>query len=268
MMFAEFTRRVLPWGRLTIVDADGRRHEVGGSDGPAVTIRLHDRALHRRLALNPLSPSRRGLYGGHADDRAGVALRLHGHLRRRQSVLAYEPARPCDSARLRRCCAACTNTTRCRARRRNVAHHYDLSDSLYELFLDRDRQYSCGYFTHPHDDLEQAQHGQEAPSRGQACCSAGRQRVLDIGSGWGGLALSSRGSRRRSTCSASRSPSEQLKVARRAGPARRARRPRQLRAARLPRADRHFRPDRLGRHVRACRRPPLRRRSSARCAIC
>ena len=53
MMFASFVRRVLEWGKLTIVDAYGRRHEIRGRDGPEVTVRLHDRALHHRLALNP-----------------------------------------------------------------------------------------------------------------------------------------------------------------------------------------------------------------------
>jgi len=72
--------------------------------------------------------------------------------------------------------------------RRNVAHHYDLSDQLYELFLDRDRQYSCAYFQTPEDDLDTAQHNKKRHIAAKLLLRPG-QRVLDIGSGWGGLAL-------------------------------------------------------------------------------
>ncbi|HEX3677181.1 MAG TPA: cyclopropane-fatty-acyl-phospholipid synthase family protein [Sphingomicrobium sp.] len=72
--------------------------------------------------------------------------------------------------------------------RRNVAHHYDLSDELYELFLDADKQYSCAYFTDPGNDLEQAQLDKKAHIAAKLALEPG-QRVLDIGCGWGGMAL-------------------------------------------------------------------------------
>jgi cyclopropane-fatty-acyl-phospholipid synthase len=70
----------------------------------------------------------------------------------------------------------------------NAAHHYDLSDTLYDLFLDADRQYSCAYFTHPHDDLEHAQQDKKRHLAAKLLLEPG-VRVLDIGSGWGGLGL-------------------------------------------------------------------------------
>ncbi len=70
----------------------------------------------------------------------------------------------------------------------NVAHHYDLSDRLYDLFLDRDRQYSCAYFMDPSNSLEQAQQDKLAHIAAKLCLQPG-QHVLDIGCGWGGLAL-------------------------------------------------------------------------------
>src|SRR3546814_7946084 len=70
----------------------------------------------------------------------------------------------------------------------NVAHHYDLSDRLYELFLDRDRQYSCAYFIDPDNSLEQAQLDKKAHIAAKLALKPG-QRVLDIGCGWGGMAL-------------------------------------------------------------------------------
>lgn len=72
--------------------------------------------------------------------------------------------------------------------RRNVAHHYDLRDELYELFLDDDRQYSCAYFTDPGNGLDQAQADKKAHIAAKLALEPG-QRVLDIGCGWGGMAL-------------------------------------------------------------------------------
>ena len=72
--------------------------------------------------------------------------------------------------------------------RSNVAHHYDLSDELYEAFLDDDRQYSCAYYTDPSNSLEQAQADKKAHIAAKLYLKPG-QKVLDIGSGWGGMAL-------------------------------------------------------------------------------
>jgi len=71
---------------------------------------------------------------------------------------------------------------------RNTAHHYDLSDRLYELFLDHDRQYSCAYFCDSGEDLDTAQLNKKRHIAAKLLTRPG-QRVLDIGSGWGGLAL-------------------------------------------------------------------------------
>jgi cyclopropane-fatty-acyl-phospholipid synthase len=72
--------------------------------------------------------------------------------------------------------------------RHNAAHHYDLSDQLYELFLDQDRQYSCAYFRDGSDDLDTAQLNKKRHIAAKLLIRPGA-RVLDIGSGWGGLAL-------------------------------------------------------------------------------
>jgi len=75
-----------------------------------------------------------------------------------------------------------------RRARRNVAHHYDLDDRLYSLFLDADRQYSCAYFETPDQSLDDAQLAKRRHLAAKLLTQAG-QRVLDIGCGWGGLAL-------------------------------------------------------------------------------
>jgi len=75
-----------------------------------------------------------------------------------------------------------------RRARRNVAHHYDLDGRLYSLFLDADRQYSCGYFETPESSLDDAQIAKKRHLAAKLRLDHG-QRVLDIGCGWGGLGL-------------------------------------------------------------------------------
>jgi cyclopropane-fatty-acyl-phospholipid synthase len=72
--------------------------------------------------------------------------------------------------------------------RRNVAHHYDLDGRLYSLFLDADQQYSCGYFETPDQSLDDAQIAKKRHLAAKLLLH-GNRRVLDIGCGWGGLAL-------------------------------------------------------------------------------
>src|SRR4029079_19559023 len=72
--------------------------------------------------------------------------------------------------------------------KRNVAHHYDLSGAIYDLFLDSDRQYSCAYFEKPESSLEDAQLAKKRHLAAKLAIKPG-MKVLDIGSGWGGLGL-------------------------------------------------------------------------------
>lgn len=73
--------------------------------------------------------------------------------------------------------------------RKNVQHHYDLTGALYDLFLDADRQYSCAYFETPDTDLEQAQLAKKRHIAAKMVMSRPGLSVLDIGCGWGGMAL-------------------------------------------------------------------------------
>lgn len=76
-----------------------------------------------------------------------------------------------------------------RRSRQNVAHHYDLSGALYDLFLDEDRQYSCAYFTHENMTLDEAQTAKKRHIAAKLKLDRPGLEVLDIGSGWGGMAL-------------------------------------------------------------------------------
>lgn len=182
-------RRFISLGRLTVRWPDGSSTSYGGRSGPQATIQLHDQHTIRRLVFSPalafgeaymdgtLTPE-----GCTASDVLDVAVtnvmangnrhpiaRLHAHLARLKRRLdQYNPAP--------------------RARR-NAAHHYDLNGRLYSLFLDRDRQYSCAYFPRGDETLEEAQAAKKRHIAAKLCLSRPGLTVLDIGSGWGGLAL-------------------------------------------------------------------------------
>ncbi|MFQ5773609.1 MAG: class I SAM-dependent methyltransferase [Kiloniellaceae bacterium] len=188
MLLARFLKSVFRRGELTLIDAAGRTHRFGDPRrGPAVTIRLHDRSLHFKLWLRPR------LYLGEAYmdgsltveqgsiydflDLAGLNVgegTLNAWdrwvLRARHMWRGFEQANPLGRAQ------------------KHVAHHYDLSDELYALFLDSDRQYSCGYFATRDTTLEEAQEAKKRHIAAKLRLQPG-QKVLDIGSGWGGLAL-------------------------------------------------------------------------------
>ncbi|MFW6027660.1 MAG: class I SAM-dependent methyltransferase, partial [bacterium] len=188
MLFISILKRVIRNGHLTLIDATGRRHVMeGGSQRPRVTIRLHDRALHRRLLLNPqLALGEAYMEGtltveeGSVDDLLDL---LMGNTAGRSggSLWALRD-------RLRRLGRRLEQYNPVSVSRRNAAHHYDLSTELFETFLDSDMQYSCAYFPGPDLSLEDAQEAKKRHLAAKLLLEPG-QKVLDIGSGWGGLAL-------------------------------------------------------------------------------
>jgi cyclopropane-fatty-acyl-phospholipid synthase len=187
MVLARVLDRLIRTGRLVVVDARGRRLVFEGAPGPSATIRLHDRALARQLALQPRLHLPEGYMDGRLTIEEGDLYGLIDLL-----VLNLE-ALPSGALRSRlsrspRLLRRLQQYNPVRRSRRNAAHHYDLSDQLYELFLDRDRQYSCAYFRDPGDDLDTAQHNKKGHIAAKLLLRPG-MRVLDIGSGWGGLAL-------------------------------------------------------------------------------
>lgn len=187
MLLAWLLDHVVQVGTLKVIGATGKTHVFSGAPGPSATIRLHDRALHYKLAFNP------SLYVGEAymdgsltieegtlHDLMEIAVRNSSHT---ESHLPFALLRKTwlRSRRLRQ-------YNPMGKARRNVAHHYDLSDTLYSLFLDKDRRYSCAYFTTDIDSLEVAQDNKKRHIAAKLLLQPGG-KVLDIGSGWGGLAL-------------------------------------------------------------------------------
>ena len=187
MLLASVLPRVIRIGRLNVIDAAGRTHVFAGSPGPTATIRLHDRALHWKCLLSPR------FYVPEAYMNGGLTIE-EGSLYDFLDLLTINEGNV-PNGRLSRLGDTAGRLFRyihqynpVQRSRRNVAHHYDLSDQLYELFLDRDRQYSCAYFQAADDDLETAQLNKKRHIAAKLLLRPG-QKVLDIGSGWGGLAL-------------------------------------------------------------------------------
>jgi cyclopropane-fatty-acyl-phospholipid synthase len=185
MLFPAMLRTIIRTGTLRLIDGAGRIHTYGDGSPPHCTVRLRARHLDYTLALNPeLSIGEAYMNGllsieeGSLYDVLEIAARNFRNFERMPwfSLLSNVMRRlkqynPIDRAR------------------RNVAHHYDLSGQLYELFLDRDRQYSCAYFMRPDDSLETAQENKKRHIAAKLLLDRPGLSVLDIGSGWGGLGL-------------------------------------------------------------------------------
>ncbi|MBK4720622.1 class I SAM-dependent methyltransferase [Azospirillum sp. YIM DDC1] len=185
MLLARLLSPALTAGALDIVGADGRRHRVGVGT-PSLTLRLHDRALHRDLVVNPrlrfgeaYMDGRLSIEGGSVYDFLALLCagpeNVQGALGNLREALSPALRLVQQNNPLRRS-------------RRNVAHHYDLSRAFFELFLDRDLQYSCAYFTAPGIGLDEAQEAKKRHIAAKLLLRPG-MRVLDIGCGWGGMAL-------------------------------------------------------------------------------
>ncbi|HEX2891278.1 cyclopropane-fatty-acyl-phospholipid synthase family protein [Vineibacter terrae] len=188
MLLAWALRRLIRRGHLTLVDARGRTFEFGTAGAlPAATMRLHDATLHHRLALEPeLALGEAWMDGTLTTE--GCTL---GDLLTVLSLnLDTAPPLPWEAVgeRLAPILRRLQQYNPIARARQNVAHHYDLSDRLYDLFLDSERQYSCAYFRHADESLETAQRNKMRHIAAKLAIEPG-MRVLDIGSGWGGLGL-------------------------------------------------------------------------------
>jgi len=188
MLLAKALSRVLGEGQLTIIDAAGRAHRLQGRrDGPAVTMRIHTRWTELRLLLRPRLAFGEAYMDGTLTVEDGDIYTLLDLLGRNIAAI--------DTTAMVRWSYAWQRLVRILEQynpvgraQKNVAHHYDLNDQLYDFFLDRDRQYSCAYFKTGDESLDQAQLDKKQHIAAKLLLQPG-QSVLDIGSGWGGMAL-------------------------------------------------------------------------------
>jgi cyclopropane-fatty-acyl-phospholipid synthase len=187
-MLSGLLKRFIHKGALTVIDVSDQRHVFGnGSDGPSVTVRMKDKAVTRKIFFNPelafpeaymddkisfedgsgifdllmlFSVNRKAL-GGHPVQQA---LRNGWRaVRRWQQQNSVEQAS------------------------KNIRHHYDIKPEFYQLWLDPTMNYSCAYYTHPENSLEQAQMDKMRHIAAKLRLQPG-MAVAEVGSGWGALA--------------------------------------------------------------------------------
>jgi cyclopropane-fatty-acyl-phospholipid synthase len=180
-------RRIVRNGDLTFIDADGTAHRYGNGSGPLIEVRVHDKRLEHQLVLDPQLALGEGYMQGRLEMVSG---RIYDFLELLLSNIQYqpEPAWTHSLNTIRYLIRRLTQFNPSGRAQRNVAHHYDINGAIYDLFLDRDRQYSCGYFGEGVASLEEAQLAKKRHLAAKLSLAPGH-RLLDIGSGWGGLGL-------------------------------------------------------------------------------
>ena len=185
MLVIAILKSIVRSGSLRVIDAAGRIHDIGDGSPPEATIRLTSRTSEYTLAVNPGLSMGEAYMDGRLVIEAGT---LYGFL----DVLARNygnHGRTTWPGLLARIGRGLRQSNPVNRARKNVAHHYDLSSEFYGMFLDRDRQYSCAYFQDPGDSLERAQENKKRHIASKLCLDRPGLRVLDVGSGWGGLSL-------------------------------------------------------------------------------
>ena len=181
-------RRLLREGNLVAHLPNHQFVNFGDGSGQRVIVRLKNQRVIRRLVSNPELALGEGYTNGDitiADDNLHGLLEIVVRNYNNQTLNWWAHG----LKRLRIARRRFDQNNFASIARRNVAHHYDLSGKLYDLFLDHDRQYSCAYFKHPDDTLEEAQANKKSHIAAKLLLAPG-QRVLDIGCGWGGMAIS------------------------------------------------------------------------------
>ena len=185
-LLAALATRIVRRGNLEIEYANGAKQRFGDGRGQFVAIRFIDRRGPFDLVRNP----ELALGELYMDGRLVMASGTILDFLRIVMSNAVRKAPPLPMRAIwtaRRMAGKLWRNERARSRS-NVAHHYDLDGRLYDLFLDRDRQYSCAYFERPDMSLDEAQLAKKRHIAAKLLIEPG-QKALDIGSGWGGMAL-------------------------------------------------------------------------------
>jgi cyclopropane-fatty-acyl-phospholipid synthase len=191
-ILSPFLSRVVRQGRLTVIAPDGSEEHFGtpAPGFPELTLRFKTRAGMRRIILDPRLGAAESFMDADMRIEGGDIMDLIGLIRMntpwdRGAALKDKTwlGRRADWVKTR-----IGSINRQRESRANVKHHYDIGNDLYRLFLDDDMQYSCAYWPRPDMTLEEAQVAKKAHIAAKLALEPG-QRVLDIGCGWGGMAI-------------------------------------------------------------------------------
>ena len=188
MQLAKFLNKLFKEDGFILIDANSIKYIIGNpKKEKPITLRLLDKKLHYKLLFYPdlyfgeaYTDGTAKIENGSLTDFLEIALKNIG--RNHTNILSQ------ILNKLRGTYRYLTNFNVTKKSKKNVAHHYDISDDLYDLFLDPKRQYSCAYFKNENDSLEDAQNNKIDYIIKKLNLKP-NQKVLDIGCGWGSLAI-------------------------------------------------------------------------------
>ncbi|MEM6661555.1 MAG: cyclopropane-fatty-acyl-phospholipid synthase family protein [Pseudomonadota bacterium] len=187
-LLPKLLRGAVKSGRMTLRGQNGFEAVVGGqAPGPECAIRVIDPSLDWKIALNPeLKAAEAYMDGDLVIEDGGIHdfISLFFHNKKHFDLT---PSQIFWRGIARRGRRLMQHNPIARARQ-NAAHHYDMGNAFYRLWLDADMQYSCAYWEDGVETLEEAQWAKKRHIAAKLALSPG-QRVLDIGCGWGGMAL-------------------------------------------------------------------------------
>ena len=188
MQLVKFLNKLFKKGGFILEDAYGKEHVIGSLNSQkSIKLKIHDKKLHYKLLLYPdlyfgeaYTDGSITIEGGSLSDFLDMALENIG--RQETNIFGKIFNRLTGSYRY------LTNFNFIKKSKMNVAHHYDISDELYSLFLGPSKQYSCAYFKDEKETLEQAQQNKINHIIKKLHIRP-NQKVLDIGAGWLHLAI-------------------------------------------------------------------------------
>lgn len=184
----QILRHFISSGHLTVTWPDGGQTSYQGNKaGPKAAMVLRDHAVERALALNPGLAFGEGYMNGQIEPKDCTLYHLLDLLMLNAMSPGHLPEQIAASFRF--ACRSWIQFNPIKRSRQNVAHHYDLNSRLYDLFLDKDKQYSCAYFRKGDETLDEAQEAKKHHIASKLLLNKPDLEVLDIGCGWGGMAL-------------------------------------------------------------------------------
>ena len=188
MRLVGFLNNLFKKGGFVLIDANSKKYIIGSPDkSKPLTLKLLNKDLHYKLLINP------DLYFGEAYMDGSLVIE-NGSISEFLELAFQNIGRGEINSfgyilkKMKGTFRYLTNFNFVKRSKENVAHHYDISDDLYEIFLDSKRQYSCGYFKNDDDTLETAQQNKINHIIKKLNIKS-NQKVLDIGCGWGHLAI-------------------------------------------------------------------------------
>ncbi len=188
MSLVSFLNNLFKEDGFELIDSNSKKYVIGSPKKEIpIVIKLLDQKLMQKLLINP------DLYFGEAYTDGSLVIE-NGSLTEFLELAFKNIGRGNINSygaiikKIRGAISYITNINKIIKSKENVAHHYDISEKLYDLFLDENRQYSCAYFKNDSDTLEQAQNNKIDHIIKKLNIQP-NQKVLDIGSGWGTLAL-------------------------------------------------------------------------------